>query len=305
MKLIKIFLSVLCLSGVIRAEQQALNNPEGLQRYYSAITKASKNSSWWDVINYSEFFLKQYPKSEIVSEVTYLLAKAYFNVEQFELSNKYFSDYLKAEISPKHYEDAIVYKFNIAKNYYQGIKKHLFGIKKMPKIIPSKEDALLLFNEVLNAMPHSEMAIESLFYKGKINADLEDYKESIDSFQTLIRKYPKHELAIESYLEIEKVFLKQADPKRQDPNLLDMAEINLKRFKEAFPKEERIIEAEKDFRKIQEIYAEGLFEIGKFYERTKKVLASEIYYKKIISLYPDTLCAKLSKDRLGKLEKNR
>jgi len=132
---------------------------------------------------------------------------------------------------------------------------------------------------------------------------LEEFKESIESFQTLIRKYPKHEYAIESFLEIEKVYLKQADPKHQDPNLIELAEINLKKFKEAFPKEPRLSDAEENFRRLQEIYAQGLYEIGRFYERTKKIDSSEIYYKKILSAYPDSNCAKLSLERLDKIKK--
>jgi outer membrane protein assembly factor BamD (BamD/ComL family) len=302
MRLIKILICLLCTSGVIQAESSG-NQFLGLQEYYSTITKAAKTKNWWNVIYFSKIALNQYPKNEISSDIIYYLAEAYFHVNQYELSNKYFSEYLTREFSPKYYEEAIMYKFRIAKNYYEGTKKPLFGLKRMPKIIPAKEDALKLFDEVLNAMPNSDVAIESLFYKGKIHADLEDYKESIEAFQTLIRKYPKHDYAIDSFLEIEKVYLKQADPKHQDPNLLDLAEINLKRFKEAFPKEPRVTDAEENFRKIQEIYAQGLYEIGRFYERTKKVDSSEIYYKKVVSVYPDSNSAKLSLDRLDKLKK--
>jgi outer membrane protein assembly factor BamD (BamD/ComL family) len=303
MNLIKMIIVIACFSSFVRAEEKELNPSEVLQGYYSNITKAEKNHNWWDVVYYTRIVMKQYPKKEISRDLFFYLAEAYFNLEQFELANKFFSEYLIGEFSPKYYNETIIYKYQMAKKYYGGMKKPIFGTKKMVKIISAKEDALKLFEEVINAMPHSDIAIDSLFYKGKIQADLEDYKESIEAFQALIRKYPKHELAIESFLEIQKVYLKEADPKHQDPNLVDMAELNLKAFKEAFPQEERIIQAEEDFHKIKEIYAQGLFEIGQYYERTKKNEASELYYKKIISSYPDTNSAKLSQARLEKIKK--
>ena len=301
MKLIKIIICIFCLTGIVKADDNISNESNRLQEFYSSITKASKNSNWWDVIYYSKIMLKLYPKNEISLDYFYYLAVAYYQVNQYELANRYFTEYLKYEFSPTYYEEVINYKFIIAKSFFNGTKKHLFNTKKMPKILSAKEDSLIIFNEVLNAMPHSEMAIESLFCKGKIHSDFDEYKESVEALQTLIKKYPKHDLAIESFLEIEKVYLKQADPKHQDPSLLDMAEINLKRFKEAFPKEERIKLAESDFLKMKEIYAQGLYEIGMFYEKTKKFASSEIYYRKIISAYPDSHTAKLSQDRLDRL----
>ncbi len=271
--------------------------------YYSNITKAALAKNWRDVIYYSKILNTQYPKSSFSQDVTFYLAEAYFQTNELIKANENFSKYLSEEFSPKFYEKAILYKFQIAKKFYEGAKKHLLGVKKLPKMLSGKEDALVIFDEVIKALPNDEICAESLFYKGKIQAASEDFKESIETFQSLIRKFPKHELAVESFLEIEKVYFTQADPKKQDPDLLDMAEVNLKKFREAFPKEERTMLAEKDLLQIKEKYAEGLFKIGEFYERTKKPEASIIYYKKIISSFPQTMKAALSQKRLDVLTK--
>lgn len=276
---------------------------DGVLQYYANINKAAKNKEWWKVISYSRMLLNQFPQEALSSDATFFLAEAYFNVNELENANDAFSKYLSREFSPKFYEEALRYKFQIAKKYYEGAKKHLLGSTKMPKLLSGREDALKIFDEVLNGMPNSDMAIESLFYKGKIHALFQEYKDSIDAFNTLIMKYPKHELAIESFLQIGKVYLMQADPKRQDPNLIDLIKINLKKFKEAFPKEDRIKEAEEDIKRLQDTFAKGLYEIGNFYERTKHKEASILYYKKIISGFPDSNCAKLSQKRLDILEK--
>jgi outer membrane protein assembly factor BamD (BamD/ComL family) len=276
-----------------------------VQDYYSDVTKAVNAKNWKDVVYYTRLINTQYPKNNFSQDITFYLGEAYFHMNDLVLANENFSKYLVQEFSPKFYEKAIFYKFEIAKKFYEGGKKHLLGVKKLPKWASGKEDAQKIFDEVISSLPNHEICAESLFYKGKLQKDFEDYKESVETFQTLIRKFPKHEFAIESFLEIGKVYLKQADPKKQDPDLLDMAEVNLRKFKEVFPKEERIALAEKDFAQIKEIYAQGLFEIGQFYERTKKPDASKIYYKKIISAFPNTLKAELSQKRLLILEKKK
>jgi outer membrane protein assembly factor BamD (BamD/ComL family) len=49
---------------------------------------------------------------------------------------------------------------------------------------------------------------------------------------------------------------------------------------------------------MQEVYAKSFYEIGQFYERTKKPHASVLYYSKIIKTFPNTKSAELSKKRL-------
>jgi outer membrane protein assembly factor BamD (BamD/ComL family) len=300
MKVIRIIICLFCFFNFAYTQNNDIQNA-GLQKYYSNITKASKNEDWWSVIYFSKLLLNQYPHSSLTLDTVFSLAKAYYNVNELEVSNKFLSEYLNKEFSPKYYTEAITYKFNIAKKYMEGSKKRILGSRKMPKLLPAKDDALKLFDEVLNAMPNSEMAIESMFYKAKIHAFFDEHRDSVEAFRIVIRKYPKHELAIESFLEIGRVYLKQADPKNQDPNLLDLAEVNVKRFKEMFPKEERIKDSEKDFYKLQEVYAQGFYEIGSFYEKMKKKEAAKIYYNKIILSYPDTPSAKLSAKRLEKI----
>lgn len=273
------------------------------QDYFSSIAKAANQKNWKDVVYFSKMIQLHYPKNNFSQDVTFYLAEAYYNQNELELASSLFSKYLTQEITPKFFEKAILYKFEIAKKFYDGAKKHFLGIKKMPKLLSAKEDALKIFDEVISVLPNDPLGAQSMYYKAKLQFIFEDYKESIETFQSLIRKFPKHELAIESFLEIEKVYLVQADPKRQDPDLLDMAEVNLQKFKEAFPKEEKIALMEKDLSLIKEKYAKGLFEIGDFYERTKKSEAALIYYNKVISAFPSSEMAALSQKRINRLEK--
>ena len=142
MKIIRIIVCFMCFIGIAESQEDYNTKYLGLQKYYSSITKAYKNQKWWDVIYFSNLLLKQYPKSAFSLDTTFFLAEAYFHVEEFHLANKYFSKYLLKEFSPKFYQEAINYKFLIGKKYYEGSKKHLFNSKKMPKILPAKEDAL-------------------------------------------------------------------------------------------------------------------------------------------------------------------
>ena len=52
-----------------------------------------------------------------------------------------------------------------------------------------------------------------------------------------------------------------------DTDFLDLAEINLRKFRQDFPTDERLSKAEELLRAMQEVYADSFFEIGQFFER--------------------------------------
>ena len=55
------------------------------------------------------------------------------------------------------------------------------------------------------------------------------------------------------------------------------------------------------YSEMLELYAQNFYEIGQFFERTKKPQAAVIYYAKIIKNYPTTKSAEISKKRLSVL----
>jgi outer membrane protein assembly factor BamD (BamD/ComL family) len=69
----------------------------------------------------------------------------------------------------------------------------------------------------------------------------------------------------------------------------------------AFPREDLVAETEKIHTEIEELFAENLIEVGKFYQKTKKKGAAEIYYNRVIAKYPKTKAALNAQERLDKL----
>jgi outer membrane protein assembly factor BamD (BamD/ComL family) len=282
-----------------------INANEGfnVQRTYVKVTGFVKNKNWDEVIEYGEKILQNAPNSSFSEDVLFYLAVAYYHRNEIEKSNNYISRYLRKSANPKFYEKAFEYKFQIAKKYYLISKHHIFRIKNIKKYLYPKEKSLKIFEEIIVSLPLSELCIKSIFYKAKLLAIMKDEDLAIETLQELIRKFPKHDLAISSFLEISKIYFKKANPKHVDYDLLDLARLNVENFKKAFPKEEEIEKAQKYVNEIEEKFAEGFFEIASFFERTKKIEASKVYYKKIIETFPNTKLAKISKKRLSKLEK--
>lgn len=299
------FYSLLFVASLSALEEQELiweDSGPSVIEFNGYLQEAIQEGDWWAAIDYAEIISYHFPQSPFAQETAFLIGEAYFHLGQLGLANERFTSYLSHSASPKYFEKAIHYKFDIAEAFRNGVKKPLFDSHKLPKIVSGEDDALQIYDEVIAALPHDEIAAKAMLGKAEIQLRFEDYKPSLETLDLLIRRFPKHDLAAQGFVEKSHAYLMQCREKSLDPALLDLAEVNLRKFKLAFPRETRILETEKDLAEMQEIFAEHLMETGRFFQKTKKIPASMIYYSKVLSKYPDTKAAIEAKERLEGLQ---
>lgn len=278
-----------------------VNTPSPIE-LNNSLQEAIANHSWWDAIDLAGELAYNYPTSPFSQELAYMIGYSYYQLGQFELANRSLSAYLNHSANHSHFEEAIQMKFEIAEAFLHGKKKRLFGSHKMPAWLSAKEDAIEIYDEVIATVPHSDMAATSLLGKARIQTEFEEYKPAVETLSLLIRRFPKTEAAAEAYLEIARVYLEQSKNSSLDLDILELAGVNLKKFKAAYPREPRIEEAAKIYAETNELFAANLLETGGFFARTKKPAAALIYYNRVIAKYPTTKAAEIAQERLKAYE---
>lgn len=271
------------------------------EHYETAVT-AYQASDFKEAARQFRIVATCYPTSSYAGDALFYLGVAEYQLEELDFANEAFNDYLKTKSNPAHFQEAIQYKLTIAGELAGGSKRRLLGTRKLPKWACGKAMALKIYDEIIVALPCHDLGARALYEKGNLQWDLGDYRASIDAFQMLVKRFPKHELAPESYVAISHVYVDQSSKEYQNSDVLAFAQINLRRFKQDFPKEERIAQVEGDVLSIKEAYAQGLYGTGQFYERTGKPSASVIYYQKAIKQFPETEVAKRCRERLQELK---
>lgn len=273
------------------------------QDYYNGAIKAFEEADFDSVVKNSDGLFQNYPLSILAAETRYMQAISYFNMGELHLADQALTHYLNDYSTLKHFEEAISHKFEIAQRYHEGERKRLFGGRHSPKWLSGKEDAVRLYDEVITTLPRHDLAAQSMFHKGNLLVSLESYKEAIESYQKLIRRFPKHPLAPESYLAIGQAYISQCENEFPDPNLIELAELNLRKFTEDFPGESRLADMGDMLQKIKENFAQDLYKNGRYYERKKKEKAAFLYYVSILQKYPTTEHAKKAEQRVAHLKK--
>lgn len=270
--------------------------------HYNKGVKAYKEKRWRKAIFCFKEVIRVFPEMEEATLARFYLGICYLELGDYEFANVEFNAYLRSLTQPEFFEETIDYKFQIAEAFKSGVKCHMTGFNT-PKIFCGKMLAIEIYDEIIQAVPNSEVAAYALNSKGILLQEIELYRESVETFQTLIRRFPKSELTPMAYVLIAKSYYLQSCIERQNPDILALAEINARNFRAEFPKDEASREIDRYTGQIKERFAQGLYETGRFYERKNQPQAAMVYYRTAVYQYPDTHLAKFCRKRMELIDK--
>ncbi|WP_154017784.1 tetratricopeptide repeat protein [Candidatus Protochlamydia phocaeensis] len=275
---------------------------EDAEKYMTALYNQAchyyNHQEWRNAANEFEKVIYFFPDSDAAADASFYLGTCYFEMKEYDFANAEFSNYIKASNQPEFFEDAVTYKFCCAEHFKIGKKRRPFKLRYFPKWISGQELALTIYDEVIVALPNHELTVRALYSKAELLQKMENYRECIDTYQTLIRRFPKDEITPACYLKIAEAYCQQSVYEFQNPDILALAELNARKFSEEFPRDERVAIADGYVLRIKENYARGLCNTGRFYERMDQPAAASIYYQSAIEEFPDTYAADFSRSRL-------
>ncbi len=273
-----------------------------VEEHYNLGTSALNKKEWDEAIHQFRVVSINFPQTSWAKEAYYFLGISYYHADDKDLANQNLSTYLQENAHPVYFEETFMYKLAIGDAFKKGAKRHLFGYEKLPTWMPDKDLALTIYDEIITSLPHNEIAAKALISKGDLLRKREEFRASIDCYNQVIRKFPRTEFASSAYGLIARGYLQQAQVDVHNPDILPLAQINLKKFIQDFPRDDKIQKAEDNLHEMKEIFANALYETGQFYERKKQPKASVLYYHTAIVQFPDTQISKNCKERLDALQ---
>lgn len=268
------------------------------ERHYEIAVEAFEKCDYAEAALNFNVITYNFPNAACYHDSIFFMGIAEYYQGELDIANETFSKYLECQSNPRYFEEALRYKLEIADQFSGGARKRPFGTKLLPKWAPAGTLSMEIYDEVIAALPCHPYAAYALYCKAILYWKDWDFKEAIDAFSQIIRRFPKEEVTPTAYVCISQLYLDWAEQEINNPDLLSLAEINQKRFQAEFPKEERLEEVADNVQMIKEFYAKGLFDMAQFYERVDKPCASILYYKSTIQKFPDTCYAQCSKRRL-------
>jgi outer membrane protein assembly factor BamD (BamD/ComL family) len=269
--------------------------------HFAAGMEAIGARDWQSASRELRIIRDHFPTSPLAKEAAYHLGTVEFERGEYDIASEYLTTYLNEESMPQHFEEIFQRKFVVAEAFKEGYHKRAGGWRGMPRWQGAEGDALEIYQEVATALPSHELGEKSLFASADILGRRKDYTEAIEKYQTLISRFPKGVLAPSSYLAIAQLHLDKVLHSPQDPDVLPLAQLNVKRFRQDFPMDERLTQAEACLDQMREHIAQGLFDTARYYEKKKEDRAAYVYYLATTREYPETGAADRARVRLEKL----
>jgi outer membrane protein assembly factor BamD (BamD/ComL family) len=269
---------------------------------FTLIKNKFHSKEWNLVLSLSSNMLKAYPESVFAKDIYFFRAAAYFYKDDPDLSNQMLGKFLEKEGGSAYFEEALGYKYFIAEKFENGYYGHLFGVSALPRIESMWETAYQLYDEVILTIPRSEIAAKSLFRKACMYAVDEKFEESIETFNTLIRKFSRNSLSQKAYIEIAKVYKKQIKALYLDPKSLEFALINQKRFNLDYPSSKFKDEMEKEVNSIIDLYAEDVYKSALYFDKKNEKESAIMYYKSLVAKYPKSKFSSLALEKVASYE---
>ncbi|SCA63479.1 Uncharacterized protein SCG7109_AP_00130 [Chlamydiales bacterium SCGC AG-110-M15] len=281
-----------------KLKNEKYNASTTVEGHFKAAVHAMEKKNFKESVLQFNIVIHNFPESVYASESQYFLGVQYYLLGQLDNSNNSFANYMLAGNHNEYFEKAINYRLAIADLYSEGWKKHFFGLQTMPRWVSAYDDAVEIYDEIVMVLPNHEQAAKALYSKARLELRRDDFDASHDTLKTLLRRFQLNEYTVKAYLLLSDLYLKQAKTQSHNQDLLDLAYINLRHFKDDFSRHEGINDLENNIAEMEGIYALRLFETGQFYERTSRPESSVIYYSQVEREFPNTKAAELSKERL-------
>lgn len=158
-----------------------------------------------------------------------------------------------------------------------------------------------LFQFLLENIPFGEKAARVEYKIGLSHFYDGDFSEAISYYKRAVRSYPQSQYAEKALFGIAMAYLNQSVAPPRDQTMTRRAREEFKNFQQLFPDSPLQKDAKEKIALLDEQLAEHLYKIGTFYKGQGELAAAKIYYESILSGFPETGWAALSRDRLNEL----
>ena len=245
-----------------------------------------------------EKLTKQYEYSEYASKAQYYVGLCYENMNKLYIA---FQNYQKAIDNFPHIEnlDEInAREFNIAGIYEMKMSPKILGTDIMTSLDRSVE----IYKKVVENAPFGRLADESQFRMGTALKKAERYDEAIQAFQKILDDYPNSQFFDKSKFELADCAYKASMKPAYDIESTDKAIKAFQDFAEGAKDQKLTGEAGKTIQRLRDRSAEKSYITAQFYEGQGHYESAIIYYKDVVTRFPDTSLVEKSKAKIAELE---
>lgn len=257
-----------------------------------------KKKSYPEAIREYRKLIKTFPTSSLAVYAQIGVAECEEKRRDYYAAFKEYQKVLENYPSYGRIFDIIENQFKIGNVFLTGGKRKLWKFN----IVPARDKAIEVFQQVIENAPFSEYAPRSQFLLGECYFKMKKYTEAIAEYQQVVEDYSESEYVDDARFQIGHCAYLLSRGPQYDQQATDKALKTFSSFIADFPASRRVDEAKKMMAELQTRKAEGLFDVAEYYWKQKIYASAQIYYQDVIKSYPNSSLSKKSQKRLLEIQ---
>jgi outer membrane protein assembly factor BamD len=241
--------------------------------------------------------IRRWPQSNSTQDARFGLAECLSAIGYHYQAFKEYQQLVEKHPNTSHFDDVLQRQFEIGNLFLAGERQKAWGIRWFP----SSERTIEIFEKVVKNGPYSPVAAEAQYRIGLTYEKQKDYLAAVHAYEKILERYSKSPLAETAQFQIGCAYQKESQRSEYDQNAANQAIAAFNDFLLRYPASEKTALAQQYQTALKEEQAKGLFNIGKFYEKSKEYKSALIYYNDVIEKNPRSDWAAQAKDKVAKL----
>jgi outer membrane protein assembly factor BamD len=251
-----------------------------------------------DALKAYESLLRRWPLSIYSGEAQFKIGLMNERTSDFWKAYKSYEKVVTKFPGSQFFDLAIERMYSIGNLYLSGEPQRLW---KIP-LPPSQEKTVQIFETVIKSAPYGKYAAASYFQIGQARETQQKWTQAIESYNTILDKYPGSDLAPDAQFQIGYVWLNAASAPDYDQSAAQKSIEAFEDYLVRFPNALKIDQAKNHIAGLKERISQGAFNIAKFYETQGNLKAAYIYYNEVVRQNPESQQAKTAKERIEALK---
>lgn len=154
---------------------------------------------------------------------------------------------------------------------------------------------------IINA-PYSAQAPRVQYLIGEAFFRREDYINASEEYRRVIDNHPGSEWRDDAQFQLGVAYQKRTRPAIYDQTLTDSGLEAFRTFVHDYPDDARVPDAMASIRTMEELKAESLYIIARWYRRQRQWEGARLYYRELVDNFPTTQWAAIAEEQLEGLQ---
>jgi outer membrane protein assembly factor BamD len=223
-----------------------------------------------------------WPLSDYAPQAQYLIGRCYEAEGKDEKAFKEYQRVLEKQPKITNYDEILQRQFEITDKYLAGKWFKLWGV--IP-FFSSMEKTADMYEKIVRNGPFSEVAPQAQMKIGAAREKQSNYPLAAKAYETAANRYhDRPKVAADALYREGLAYYKQAQTAEYDQSTAGKAIDTFVYFMTVYPNDARVAETQGIIADLKREQARGNFEIAKYYEKSKRWKAAEIYYNEVVNL---------------------